>query len=292
MQALEIQPLGCSQLNQPLTQSTQSTKRMIIFPNAKINIGLNVINRRDDGYHNLETIFYPVNIKDALEIVVADELSFESSGLEIPGRIEDNLCIKGYHLLKKDFDLPPVTIHLHKHIPIGAGLGGGSSDAAFFIRLINQNFDLGMSDEQMIGYARKLGADCAFFIQNKPVFAFEIGDEFEPVKLDLSKYQIILVMPPVHISTAEAYRGVKPAPVKESLMDLIYEPVSEWKKYIKNDFEVSVFKDHPEIRGVKAALYEAGALYASMSGSGASVFGIFDKTPDLSGLEEDNQVFY
>jgi 4-diphosphocytidyl-2-C-methyl-D-erythritol kinase len=124
------------------------------------------------------------------------------------------------------------------------------------------------------------------------VFAFEIGDEFEPVKLDLSKYQIILVMPPVHISTAEAYRGVKPAPVKESLMDLINEPVSEWKKYIKNDFEISVFKDHPEIRGVKAALYEAGALYASMSGSGASVFGIFDKTPDLSGLEEDNQVFY
>jgi 4-diphosphocytidyl-2-C-methyl-D-erythritol kinase len=144
----------------------------------------------------------------------------------------------------------------------------------------------------MIGYARKLGADCAFFIQNKPVFAFEIGDEFEPVKLDLSKYQIILVMPPVHISTAEAYRGVKPAPVKESLMDLIYEPVSEWKKYIKNDFEISVFKDHPEIRGVKAALYEAGALYASMSGSGASVFGIFDNPPDLSGLEEDNHVFY
>jgi 4-diphosphocytidyl-2-C-methyl-D-erythritol kinase len=265
---------------------------MITFPNAKINIGLNIINRRDDGYHNLETIFYPVNIKDALEIVVADELSFQSSGLDIPGRMEDNLCLKGYHLLKKDFDLPPVKIHLHKHIPIGAGLGGGSSDAAFFIRLINQNFNWGMTDTQMTGYARKLGADCAFFIQNKPVFAFEIGDEFEPVKLDLSKYKIIVVMPPVHISSAEAFRGVKPSPVKESLMDLIYEPVSEWKKYIKNDFEISIFKDHPEIRGVKAALYEAGALYASMSGSGASVFGIFDKTPDLSGLEEDNQVFY
>ena len=265
---------------------------MIIFPNAKINIGLNVINRREDGYHNLETIFYPVNIKDALEIVVADELSFESSGLDIPGRMEDNLCIKGYYLLKKDFDLPPVKIHLHKHIPIGAGLGGGSSDAAFFIRLVNQNFNLGMTDAQMIGYARKLGADCAFFIQNKPVFAFEIGDEFEPVKLDLSKYQIVLVMPSVQISTAEAYRGVKPAPVKESLMDLIYEPIAEWRKYIKNDFEASIFKDHPEIRGVKAALYEAGALYASMSGSGASVFGIFDKTPDLSALENDNQVFY
>ena len=265
---------------------------MLIFPNAKINIGLNVLNRRDDGYHNLETIFYPVNIKDALEIVVADELSFESSGLEIPGRVEDNLCIKGYHLLKKDFDLPPVKIHLHKHIPIGAGLGGGSADAAFFIRLINQNFNLGMTDEQMIGYARKLGADCAFFIKNKPVFAFEIGDEFEPVRLDLSKYQVVLVMPSVHVSTAEAYRGVKPAPVKDSLMDLIYEPIADWKKYIKNDFEASVFKNHPEIRGVKAAFYEAGALYASMSGSGASVFGIFETMPDLSGLEDGNEIFY
>ncbi|MGZ3871785.1 MAG: 4-(cytidine 5'-diphospho)-2-C-methyl-D-erythritol kinase [Mucilaginibacter sp.] len=265
---------------------------MIIFPNAKINIGLNVISRRADGYHNLETIFHPVNIKDALEIVEADEFSFQSSGLDIPGRVEDNLCIQGYHLLKKDFDLPPVKIHLHKHIPIGAGLGGGSADAAFCIRLIDQNFNLGLTDEQMTGYARKLGADCAFFIRNEPVFAFEIGDEFEPVKLDLSKYQIVVVMPPVHISTAEAYRGVKPAPVKDSLMELVYEPIAEWKKFIKNDFETSVFKDHPEIRGVKAALYEAGALYASMSGSGAAVFGIFDKTPDLSSLETNNQVFY
>ena len=265
---------------------------MLIFPNAKINIGLNITGRRDDGYHNLETVFYPVNIKDALEIVVADELSFESSGLEIPGRAEDNLCIKGYHLLKKDFDLPPVKIHLHKHIPIGAGLGGGSADAAFFIRLVNQNFNLGITDEQMIGYARQLGADCAFFIQNKPVFAFEKGDEFEPIRLDLSKYKIVLVMPPVHVSTAEAYRGVTPAPVKESLMDLIYEPVSEWRKFIKNDFETSVFKNHPEIRGLKAALYEAGSIYASMSGSGASVFGIFENTPDLSALEAENEIFY
>lgn len=265
---------------------------MLNFPNAKINIGLNIVSRRDDGYHNLETVFYPVNIKDALEIVVADELSFESSGLDIPGRVEDNLCIKGYHLLNKDFGLPPVKIHLHKHIPIGAGLGGGSADAAFFIRLVDQNFNLRMTDEQMIGYARRLGADCAFFIKNKPVFAFEKGDEFEPIRLDLSKYKIVLVMPPVHISTAEAYRGVTPAPVKESLMDLIYEPVADWKKYIKNDFETSLFKNHPEIRGVKAALYEAGAIYASMSGSGASVFGIFETMPDLSALENDNEIFY
>jgi 4-diphosphocytidyl-2-C-methyl-D-erythritol kinase len=264
---------------------------MIIFPNAKINIGLNVVNRRDDGYHNIETIFYPVKINDALEIIKADKLSFESSGLEIPGRVEDNLCIKSYHLLKKDFDLPPVKIHLHKHIPIGAGLGGGSADAAFFIKLVNQTFNLGLTDDRMMDYARQLGADCAFFIQNKPMFAFEKGDELEPVKLDLSNYKIVLVMPPVHVSTAEAYGGVTPAPVKESLMELICKPVTEWKNYIKNDFEASVFKNHPIIRGVKAALYEAGAVYASMSGSGTSVFGIFDNTPELGELERTNQVF-
>ncbi len=266
---------------------------MILFPNAKINIGLNITERRPDGYHNLETIFYPINIKDALEVVESDQLSFESSGLDIPGRAEDNLCIKGYHLLKNDYDLPPVSIHLHKNIPIGAGLGGGSADAAYFIRLMNQQFELGLSVEEMTGYARKLGADCAFFIENKPVFAFEKGDEFESIRLDLSNYKIALVMPDVHISTAEAYRGVKPALVKESLFDLIAEqPITEWKRYIKNDFELSIFKNHAEIRGVKASLYEAGAIYASMSGSGASVFGIFEQTPDLRHLEAENEVFY
>jgi 4-diphosphocytidyl-2-C-methyl-D-erythritol kinase len=265
---------------------------MINFPNAKINIGLNITERRPDGYHNLETIFYPVNIKDALEVIEAPELSFESSGLDIPGRAEDNLCIKGYHLLKKDFDIPPVKIHLHKNIPIGAGLGGGSADAAFFIRLMNDKFKLDLSIDQQLNYARKLGADCAFFIENKPVFAFEKGDEFETIKLDLTSYSIVLVMPDIHISTSEAYSGVKPAMVKQSLLELILEPISQWKNHMKNDFEANIFKNHLEIRGVKAALYQAGAIYASMSGSGASVFGIFDKTPDLGELEQDNQVFY
>jgi len=265
---------------------------MINFPNAKINIGLNITERRPDDYHNLETIFYPVNIKDALEVIEAPELSFESSGLDIPGRGEDNLCIKGYHLLKKDFDIPPVKIHLHKNIPIGAGLGGGSADAAFFIRLMNDKFNLDLSIDQQLNYARKLGADCAFFIENKPVFAFEKGDEFETIKLDLSGYSIVLVMPDVHISTSEAYSGVKPAMVKQSLLELILEPISQWKNHIKNDFEANIFKNHLEIRGVKAALYQAGAIYASMSGSGASVFGIFNKTPDLGELEQDNQIFY
>jgi 4-diphosphocytidyl-2-C-methyl-D-erythritol kinase len=265
---------------------------MLIFPNAKINIGLNIITRRPDGYHDLETIFYPVMIKDALEIVVADKLGFEPSGLEIPGRVEDNLCIKGYYLVRRDFDIPPVKIHLHKHIPIGAGLGGGSADAAFFIRLLDQKFNLGMSTDQMLGYARQLGTDCAFFIQNKAVFAFDKGDEFEPIKLDLSSYKIVVVMPPVQVSTSEAYGGVEPAPVEQSLMELIDKPVKEWKNFVKNDFETSVFKNHPVIRGIKATMYEAGAIYASMSGSGASVFGIFAQTPDLHELEKTNQVFY
>jgi len=265
---------------------------MITYPNAKINIGLNITERRADGYHNLETIFYPLKINDALEIIESDKLSFQSTGLEIPGNAADNLCVKGYHLLKKDYYVPPVAIYLHKHIPIGAGLGGGSADAAFFITLMNKKFELGLSVAQMQDYARMLGADCAFFIENKPVFAFEKGDEFESIKLDLSNYKIVLVMPPVQISTAEAFRGIKPSPVKDSLMELIYLPIKEWKKHIKNDFEETIFKNHAEIRGVKASLYEAGALYASMSGSGASVFGIFDNTPDLELLEKNNTVFY
>ncbi|MBL4676968.1 MAG: 4-(cytidine 5'-diphospho)-2-C-methyl-D-erythritol kinase [Mucilaginibacter sp.] len=266
---------------------------MIVFPNAKINIGLNITERRPDGYHNLETVFYPVKIFDVLEVIEADELSFESSGLDIPGRAEDNLCIKGYHLLKKDFPkLPPVKIHLHKNVPIAAGLGGGSANAAFFIKLMNEKFGLELVEEEMMDYARQLGADCAFFINNRPVFAFEKGDEFEPVKLDLSAYHIVLVMPDAHVSTAEAYRGVRPVPVKETVYDLVNMPVTAWKKHIRNDFETHIFNNHPVIRGVKAILYECGALYASMSGSGASVFGIFETRPDLSDLEKTCQVFY
>jgi 4-diphosphocytidyl-2-C-methyl-D-erythritol kinase len=265
---------------------------MIIFPNAKINIGLNITARRTDGYHNLETVFYPIKIHDALEIITADELHFEASGLGIPGRVEDNLCLKGYHLIKKDHDITPVNIHLHKHIPIGAGLGGGSADAAFFIKLLNRHFKLQLSVEQQTDYARQLGSDCAFFIENKPVFAYEKGDRFESISIDLTKYSIALVMPPAHVSTSEAFRGIKPMPVNRSLKELITLPVEDWKNYIRNDFEESIFRSQPLIRGIKADLYASGAIYASMSGSGASVFGIFEKTPDLSHLEKTNQVFY
>ncbi|MFD2162645.1 4-(cytidine 5'-diphospho)-2-C-methyl-D-erythritol kinase [Paradesertivirga mongoliensis] len=265
---------------------------MLTFPNAKINIGLNVLSRRSDGYHNLETVFYPVNIKDALEVVEAEDLSFETSGIEIPGYANENLCLKAYELLKTDYGIPPVKIHLHKQIPIGAGLGGGSADAAFFIRLLNDKFNLNLDATAMEGYARQLGADCPFFIQNKPVFALGKGDEFEAIELDLSGYYIVLVMPPVHVSTGEAYRGVKSANPPKSLKELISLPLEDWKAEIKNDFEESIFKNHASVRGVKAGLYQAGALYASMSGSGSSVYGIFDKEVSLPDLERDNQVFY
>ncbi|MEX8546162.1 MAG: 4-(cytidine 5'-diphospho)-2-C-methyl-D-erythritol kinase [Mucilaginibacter sp.] len=265
---------------------------MVIFPNAKINIGLNVVERRADGYHNLETVFYPIQIKDALEIVLSDELRFTSSGNAIPGNANDNLCLKAYHLIKKDHDLPPVNIHLHKNIPIGAGLGGGSADAGFFIKLLNEVCEIGLSTEAMENYARQLGADCAFFIGNKPVFAFGKGDWFEKIELNLSAYHLVLVMPPVHVSTAEAYSGVRPAPSIHDLKLAIKRPVEEWKDLIKNDFERSVFQHHPKIKVVKEALYQHGAIYAAMSGSGASVFGIFSKKPNLQELEKANQVFY
>ncbi len=265
---------------------------MIVFPNAKINIGLNVVERRADGYHNLETVFYPVKIKDALEIVLSDELKITSSGISIPGNPTNNLCLKAYHLIKKDYDLPPVNIHLHKNIPIGAGLGGGSADAGFFIKLLNEVCEIGLSTAAMENYARQLGADCAFFIGNKPVFAFEKGDQFEQIELGLSAYHLVLVMPPIHVSTAEAYAGVQPKVSEFDLRSTLKLPAEKWKGLVENDFERSVFQHQPEIKAIKEALYQRGAIYASMSGSGASVFGIFSKKPDLQSLEDANQVFY
>ncbi|HET8829831.1 MAG TPA: 4-(cytidine 5'-diphospho)-2-C-methyl-D-erythritol kinase [Pelobium sp.] len=264
---------------------------MITFPSAKINIGLNITSRRSDGYHNLETVFYPVKIKDALEVIEGTAMSFETSGIEIPGHANENLCLQAYDLMRKDLDLPNINIHLHKKIPIGAGLGGGSADAAFFIKLINQKFDLGLSTEKMQNYCRQLGADCAFFVENKPVFAFGKGDEFEAINLDLSPYFITLIMPPVHVSTGEAYRGVQPKTTQQSLKELIKLPIEDWQGKITNDFENHILKNHPLIRGVKASLLEAGALFALMSGSGASVYGIFKKATDLSALGKENIVF-
>ncbi|RKD16184.1 4-(cytidine 5'-diphospho)-2-C-methyl-D-erythritol kinase [Pelobium manganitolerans] len=264
---------------------------MLIFPSAKINIGLNVVKRRADGYHDLETIFYPIQLCDALELVESSKMKFESSGIPIPGNTDQNLCLKAYQLLRNDFDLPNIHIHLLKKIPVGAGLGGGSADAAFFIKLVNQYFKLNLNVEQMQVYCRKLGADCAFFIENKPVYAFAKGDEFENIEIDLSAYHIALLMPNVHVSTAEAYAGVNPKPSSKSLKELIKLPVSDWQQHIYNDFEPHILKAHPIIAKAKKALYQAGALFSLMSGSGASVYGIFDEKADLSGLENEFLVF-
>lgn len=259
---------------------------MICFPNAKINIGLNIVSRRSDGYHNLETIFYPIKIKDALEVIEAPEMGFETSGIEIPGHANENLCLKAYNLLRSDFDLPNISIHLHKTIPIGAGLGGGSANAAFFVKLINDKFNLGLTFDKMQSYCRLLGADCAFFIENKPLFAYDKGDVFKPIDIDLTNYNLALVMPPVHVSTAEAYRGVTPKMPVQSLQDLIKLPINQWQGKILNDFEPHIFKAYPQIRSIKADLIASGAIFSLMSGSGASVFGIFNTKPDLSTFKQ------
>jgi 4-diphosphocytidyl-2-C-methyl-D-erythritol kinase len=265
---------------------------MIVFPNAKINIGLNIVNKRADGYHNLETVFYPVMVKDVLEVVEAKELSFTSSGLSVPGASGSNICIKAYELLSREIKLPPVQIHLHKNIPIGAGLGGGSADASFFIKLMNEKFSLGLSRGQMKLYASQLGADCAFFIQNQPVFASGKGDKFEEIKLDLSKYFIVLVMPDLHIVTSEAFKGVIPKPSVKNLKVSIKDELSQWKGSIINDFEAGIIKRYPEVGRIKDSLYQSGAIYASMSGSGSSVYGIFKSALKLPDLEVGNRVFY
>ena len=253
---------------------------MITFPNAKINLGLNIVEKRPDGYHNLETIFYPINLQDALEVTRREnddnEYTLHLSGTPLEGEPEDNLVVKAYKLLKKDFPgLSPVDIHMYKHIPAGAGLGGGSSDAACMIKLLNDKFSLGLSTERMEEYAARLGADCAFFIRNKPVFATGIGNLFEPVELSLKGYHIVLIKPDIFVSTRDAFAGIKPARPAVSLKEIAKQPMETWKDRMKNDFEDSVFKKFPEIAAIKDKLYDLGALYASMSGSGSSVYGIF-----------------
>ncbi|PIQ16199.1 MAG: 4-(cytidine 5'-diphospho)-2-C-methyl-D-erythritol kinase [Flavobacteriales bacterium CG18_big_fil_WC_8_21_14_2_50_32_9] len=254
---------------------------MIAFPNAKINIGLNIVEKRKDGFHTIESIFYPIfDLVDILEIIELKDKSitqFSSSGISIPGEATSNLCLKAYNLLKKEYAIPTVAIHLHKVIPIGAGLGGGSADAAFTLKLLNNLFKLNLSDDILIEYARKIGSDCAFFIKNKPVFAFGKGDEFEDINLNLSNYKIKIEYPSIHIGTAEAYSGVIPFKSKLQLKEIINQPINSWKKSIKNDFESSIFLNYPEIEQLKLRFYEEGAIYASMTGSGSAVYGIFEK---------------
>lgn len=263
---------------------------MLIFPNAKINIGLNIVRKREDGFHDLETVFYPIQLSDCLEFVGSEdqETTFTNTGLTVDSSADDNLCIKAYRLLEKDFNLPALKIHLHKIIPFGAGLGGGSSDAAFMLSSINEYFELGLTELQLIDYSLKLGSDCPFFIKNKAVFAEGRGELFSTVDLDLSKYKIVLVKPDNFVSTKEAFSGIVARKPEVSLTGLIKQPIEEWKNTIVNDFENHIFKIHPRIGQIKEKLYEQGAIYASMSGSGSSVYGIFDVVPpDLSAFKND-----
>ncbi|MCD4747534.1 MAG: 4-(cytidine 5'-diphospho)-2-C-methyl-D-erythritol kinase [Bacteroidales bacterium] len=259
---------------------------MISFPNCKINIGLSIIKKRNDGFHNIETVFYPVNLYDALEIIVSKDkkFSFECSGIEIPDDIKNNLCIKAYHLLADEFKLPAVKIHLYKNIPVGAGLGGGSSDAAYTIKLLNDLFQLKLSIAQMQNYASRLGSDCAFFIENKAVFAYEKGNCFEAVDINLSQYKIIIIKPGININTAMVYSGVVPDINTKALKEIISLPIEEWKNHLNNDFEKTIFKKHPEIKDIKNKLYDSGALYALMSGSGSAVYGILSEKINVAGL--------
>lgn len=264
---------------------------MISFANAKINLGLLITEKRSDGYHNLETIFYPVKLYDVLELHQAETFSFETVGLSIPNQGK-NLCEKAYDLLKADFELQPLSIHLLKNIPIGAGLGGGSSDAAFVLKSINEQQKLGLTVGQLQSYAEKLGADCPFFIENRAIYASGIGTTFEHIDLDLSKCFIVIIKPDVHISTAEAYQNVSPQTPISDLKRAIQLPIQEWKYHIINDFELGIFEMYPLIGELKNSLYEAGALYASMSGSGSSVFGIFEQSVELKHLSSFGKIYY
>lgn len=268
---------------------------MITFPNIKINLGLSITEKRPDGYHNLETVFYPVALEDALEIRTNPEaqqkFTLHQHGMEIADNPENNLVVKAYLLLDKEFHLPPVEIHLYKHIPSGAGLGGGSSDAAFMLKLLNEHYNLQLSDNQLEDYAATLGADCAFFIKNTPTYAEGIGNIFSPIELSLKGYRIMIVKPDVFVSTREAFANIRPHRPEYPVREVIRRPVAEWKDTLINDFEASVFPQYPVIGEIKEELYHQGAIYASMSGSGSSVFGLFAAGTTLPEIDWGTNAF-
>ncbi len=259
---------------------------MVVFPNCKINIGLRILDKRPDGFHNLETIFYPIPLKDSLEIIrdtsPQQEIIFSQSGNQIDGVPADNLCIKAYRLLKKDFpQLPAIQMHLHKAIPLGAGLGGGSADAAFAIKLLNEKFQLNLSPNQLISYSLQLGSDCPFFIINKPCYATGRGEIMQPLTISLSGYQLVLINPGIQVNTGWAFSQLKNRAAINSgtgsLHESIYQPIQNWRNTIGNDFEIPVFEAHPSLQKIKEELYLQGALYAAMSGSGSTIYGLFNK---------------
>lgn len=264
---------------------------MVTFPNAKINLGLDVVAKRPDGYHNLETIFYPVPLQDILEITVTEEegapdYTFKMHNAVFEGDNNDNLVVKAYKILAADHKLPKVEMSLYKNIPTGAGLGGGSADAAFALKMLNEITCLNLSDEQLEAYAARIGADCAFFIKNTPAYATGIGNILSPTVCSISGYHLVLVKPDIHISTKEAYSLVTPAAAETPLTEIAALAVEEWKGKMKNDFEKSVFANHPQMEKIKEELYNMGAVYASMSGSGSAFFGLFTEQQDIEDIEK------
>jgi 4-diphosphocytidyl-2-C-methyl-D-erythritol kinase len=254
---------------------------MVSFPHCKINLGLHVVEKRKDGYHNIETCFYPVPRTDILEVIQADTFAFTTSGLTVAGDVSDNLCIKAYNFMANEFKLSPVKIHLHKVLPMGAGVGGGSADAAFMVRMLNTLFTLKLSQDVLKSYAAELGSDCAFFLQDQPMLAEGRGEILAAAPVSLKGKYIVLVKPDVHVATADAYAGVVPTKPANKLQDVLQLPIEGWRDKLVNDFEKTVFKKFPVIAELKQQLYNNGATYASMSGSGASVYGIFDSPVNL-----------
>ncbi|MBX2961881.1 MAG: 4-(cytidine 5'-diphospho)-2-C-methyl-D-erythritol kinase [Cyclobacteriaceae bacterium] len=251
---------------------------MVTFPPCKINLGLRILSKRPDGYHDVETCFYPVPWTDILEIIPTQSFSFTCTGIPIPeASMMENLCVKAYRLLQRDFIISDVQMHLHKILPMGAGLGGGSSDAASVLVMINKLFKLNLSNDQLKFYAAQLGSDCAFFIENKPMTGSGRGEILTESTVSMKGKFLVLVKPEIHVSTADAYAMVKPARPNERLNEVLSLPVKEWRDRLINDFECSVFQKYPEVASIKNSLYNAGATYASMSGSGSSVFGIFEE---------------
>lgn len=256
---------------------------MIVFPNCKINLGLRVVRKRPDGYHDIETVMVPVRgLCDALEILsdTGDGCTFTTSGLSIDGPAEKNLCVKAYNLMRERYNIGGVKMHLHKHVPFGAGLGGGSSDAVFVLRLLSDTFALNLPDAELEALAAELGSDTVFFVKNRPMLAEGRGEVLSPVELDLAGYHILIVKPPFGVSTAEAYAGVVPAEPERPLAEILSGDIHKWKDNLRNDFELSIFRKYPEIAAIKQRLYDQGAVYASMSGSGSAVFGLFENKPE------------
>lgn len=268
---------------------------MISFPNCKINIGLYITGKRPDGFHNLESVFYPVPFTDALEIIPAPEnkqFSFQSEGIKVTEKAEDNLCIKAYRLLQKEYELPAIEMFLLKKLPSGAGLGGGSSDASFTLKILNELFELNIPDEKLENYAAQLGSDCPFFIKNKAAFVTGRGEFLEEINLSLKAYHITIIHPGIHISTRDAFANISPRQPKISLKEQIQKPVAEWRHLITNDFEAFAFSTYPELAEIKKKMYSVGALYAAMSGSGSAVYSISENKLEIKNKFPDNYLVW